>query len=967
MSNIIEPHGGKGLTACLLEGAELAAEKEKAASLKKVNISPLVKSDLTMIGIGGFSPLTGFMTRADWLGVCENFLLSDGTFWPVPINLDVTLDEAASINERDEIALYDPEFDEIMATMKISEKWIKSDIDKTFECEKIYMGEGTPTAEEFWEIALWDHPGVQVVMGQGPVNLAGPVKVISEGQYPAKFAGIYHRPTETRKIFEEYGWSEVAAFQLEDRMLRSHEYLCKIAVEVCDGIYIQYKIGGLKPGDIPADVQFKCIDALIKNYFVEKTVIQGGHTLNLRYAGPREGLLHAVFYQNYGCSRIIISRDYAGVGDFYGMFEAQNVFNHIPFPKGEGKGLKCTPMKIDWTFYCYKCDGMASLKTCPHDKEDRVSLSRTMHRKMLSEGNESPKHYSRNEVEAILQDYFENLTEKVEIKIHKAACAGEEVSIIESMVPENGYNSYFRYRESTLPDVRVPKRYFASRIEGGPEVSGKHPKLLLGKRYNCVFGINSEAYTNGFSLEISPEVLVKMRDRDLQVMVVGHNVEIRNSCIPLQIHQNFTSAEAAVNFNAIEPGPCNLQLRLLLDCNFVSNIKYDFVAVQHIGSIANAPPAEQKIDLGPVEYFDLFRKNEMNILVNRLGSKLELNVAWLNSKNEKLTFLDQTRIDVNTAIREFLSSYNNKKDYIVPVKLVEKNKKEFMAELKRVGDIIFNRLFIQGGTPKLGKEIRNILRSNCPVPIQIQTSDEYLPWMFISDGVGALGLRHSVEHVLVSDGLRDAPLEFTKKPIRMVCGMAPVLKSEKLEDGRSVIEIQEEAKMMLTGDRFDVSFVYDEEQWLQELSSPADVIYAYCHGGMGIGSIPDPYIWMTSKGKKITGTTIANSETIDWSNSPLVILAACTSGAIDPFRAVAMSKNFLAKGIRGYIATEGKVPTTFASLFMKKLIEEFFVEGGKQLGDVLFGLRNLFLSEMNNPWGILLTQFCPSELTVRNY
>lgn len=421
MAKLVEPHGGKGLTICLLEGAELEAEKSKAAGLKKVEISPRVKGDLIMIGNGGFSPLTGFMTKADWKGVCEDFLTADGTFWPVPVTLDVSQEDAEAINAGDEIALFDPEGDEIMATMQVTEKFEKTDADKTWESEKVYMGEGTPTAEEFWKIAKEDHPGVQMVMEEKPFNLAGPVKVLSEGEYPTKYAGIYHRPAEARKIFEDRGWVDVAALQLRNPMHRSHEYLCKIAIEVCDGAYIHSLVGNLKPGDIPAEVRVKCIDALVKHNFVEDNVVQGGYPLDMRYAGPREGLLHAVFRQNYGCSRMIIGRDHAGVGDFYGMFEAQTIFDKIPTPAEPGKALVCTPLKIDWTFYCYKCDGMASLRTCPHGKEDRVLLSGTMLRKMLSEGEALPDHFGRDEVVAILRDYYENLEDKVEIKTHTAA------------------------------------------------------------------------------------------------------------------------------------------------------------------------------------------------------------------------------------------------------------------------------------------------------------------------------------------------------------------------------------------------------------------------------------------------------------------------------------------------------------------------------------------------------------------
>jgi len=421
MSNLIPPHGGKGLTCCLLEGAELEAEKAKAQGLKKVGISPRAKGDLIMMGIGGFSPLTGFMTKADWKSVCEDFLLSDGTFWPIPVTLDAAKEDAEAIGDGEEIALYDPEGDEIMATMKVTEKYEMTEADKRFECEKVFMGEGTATADEFWKIAEDDHPGVQMVMNQKAYNLAGPVKVLSEGEYPVKYKGIYQRPAESRKIFEDRGWREVAALQLRNPMHRSHEYLAKIAVEVCDGVFIHSLVGNLKPGDIPAAVRVKCIDALVKNYFVEDKVVQGGYPLDMRYAGPREGLLHATFRQNYGCSRMIIGRDHAGVGDFYGMFEAQTIFNKIPTPSEPGKALLCTPLKIDWTFYCHKCDGMASLRTCPHTKEDRVLLSGTMLRKGLSEGTTLPDHFGREEVLDILREYYSTLTEKVEIKTHAAA------------------------------------------------------------------------------------------------------------------------------------------------------------------------------------------------------------------------------------------------------------------------------------------------------------------------------------------------------------------------------------------------------------------------------------------------------------------------------------------------------------------------------------------------------------------
>ncbi|MBU1002405.1 MAG: sulfate adenylyltransferase [Proteobacteria bacterium] len=416
MSKLVPAHGGKGLIECLLTGAELTAELKKAEGLKKLDISARSKGDLIMMGIGGFSPLNGFMSKADWKSVCEKYTLADGTFWPVPVCLDTDDD---SIKAGDEIALVNKGV--IYATMKVTEKFEMTEADKKFECEKVYRGEGEESeGENFWKIAPKDHPGVQMVLAQGKFNLAGPVKVLSEGDYAVKYPGVYLRPSETRAMFEAKGWSTVSALQLRNPMHRSHEFLAKISIEVCDGCLIHSLIGNLKAGDIPAEVRVKCIQILIDNYFVADNVINAGYPLDMRYAGPREALLHATFRQNYGVSHMLIGRDHAGVGDFYGLFEAQQIFDRVP-TNGPGKDLVTKPMKIDWTFYCHKCDGMASLRTCPHTKEDRVILSGTKLRKALSEGAEVVDHFGREEVLVELRKYYAGLTEKVEIKMQGAA------------------------------------------------------------------------------------------------------------------------------------------------------------------------------------------------------------------------------------------------------------------------------------------------------------------------------------------------------------------------------------------------------------------------------------------------------------------------------------------------------------------------------------------------------------------
>ncbi len=400
--SLVNPHGpDKVLKPLLLSGEELQEEKEKAKSSPEVRLSSRETGDLIMLGIGGFTPLRGFMGHDDWKGSVDECSMADGTFWPIPITLSTSREKADSLNIGGEVALVDDESGELMGSMVVEEKYT---IDKAHECREVFKTGST------------EHPGVLKVMEQGEVNLAGPVKVFSEGSFPAEFEGIYMTPARTRKLFEEKGWSTVAAFQTRNPMHRSHEYLVKIAIEICDGVLIHQLLGKLKPGDIPADVRKECINALMTNYFVKDTCIQGGYPLDMRYAGPREALLHALFRQNFGCSHLIVGRDHAGVGDYYGPFDAHHIFDEIP-----GDALETKPLKIDWTFYCYKCDGMASMKTCPHGKEDRLNLSGTKLRKMLSEGEAVPDHYSRPEVLEILKRYYAGLSDKVEVKMHTHA------------------------------------------------------------------------------------------------------------------------------------------------------------------------------------------------------------------------------------------------------------------------------------------------------------------------------------------------------------------------------------------------------------------------------------------------------------------------------------------------------------------------------------------------------------------
>jgi len=414
MSQLVPPHGSPSLKLLLLQGAQCKEELKRAEKLKRVPMTTRETSDLIMMGIGAFTPLDGFMGHDDWKGCCDDFKMPSkkGLFWPIPITLSADQATADGVFVGSEVALLDTETDAVMGTMKVTEKY---SIDKKHECQKIFA-----TTDEA-------HPGVQKVMEQGPVNLAGPVKVLSESYYPEMF-DIYQRPAESRKAFEERGWSTVAALQLRNPMHGSHAYLAWVAIEVCDGVYIHQLVGKLKAGDIPAEVRVKAIEALVNKYFRKERVIQGGYPMEMRYAGPREALLHAVFRQNYGCSHLIVGRDHAGVGDYYGPFDAQKIFNEIP-----ADALRLRPLAMDWTFYCYECGTMASMKTCPHESKAviddngnykggaRLLLSGTLLRKLMSEGKPVPSEFSKPEVIAVLKEYYDSLEEKVEVKLHGAA------------------------------------------------------------------------------------------------------------------------------------------------------------------------------------------------------------------------------------------------------------------------------------------------------------------------------------------------------------------------------------------------------------------------------------------------------------------------------------------------------------------------------------------------------------------
>jgi len=389
MPQLVPPHHSQELKPLLLPEMERAEERERAEKLRKVALDSRAVSDVFMLAMGAYTPLDGFMGHADWRGACLEMKLANGVFWPIPITLSVPQEQGDSIRPEEEVALVDGESGEILAIMQVNEKY---SIDKKIEAEHVYR-----TVDP-------KHPGVAKVYAQGEINLAGPVMVLSEGEYPAKYPDLYIRPAQARAMFLERGWSTVAAFQTRNPMHRSHEYLVKIAAEVSDGVFIHQVLGKLKEGDIPAEVRTRAIQAMIDNYFRPRTVIQAGYPIEMRYAGPREALLHALIRQNFGCSHLVVGRDHAGVGSYYGPFDAHHIFDQL-WPGA----LLCKPLKIDVTFYCRKCYGMATAKTCPHDPKDHISISGTQQREMLSSGAEIPPEFSRPEVVAILREYYAGL------------------------------------------------------------------------------------------------------------------------------------------------------------------------------------------------------------------------------------------------------------------------------------------------------------------------------------------------------------------------------------------------------------------------------------------------------------------------------------------------------------------------------------------------------------------------------
>jgi sulfate adenylyltransferase len=379
---LIKPHGGTLINRVLTGDAREEA-LERAAQLTRIPLNDLNLADLEMIANGALSPLTGYMGRADYESVVHHMRLANGLPWSIPVTLAVSDELANSIREGQEVALV--EGDVLLAVLEVREKYTYN---REVEAEKVYRTT---------EVA---HPGVARLYKQGEVLLAGPLYLLNYPQRThTEFPDLRYTPEQSRAIFAERGWRRVVGFQTRNPIHRAHEYIQKTALEIVDGLLLHPLVGETKSDDIPADVRVESYRAILAGYYPADRVLLGVFPAAMRYAGPREAIFHAIARKNYGCSHFIVGRDHAGVGKYYGSYDAHYIFDEF-----EPTEIDITPLFFEHTFYCKKCAGVVSLKTCPHDKRDHVSLSGTQVREMLARGEMLPVEFTRPEVSQILMD-----------------------------------------------------------------------------------------------------------------------------------------------------------------------------------------------------------------------------------------------------------------------------------------------------------------------------------------------------------------------------------------------------------------------------------------------------------------------------------------------------------------------------------------------------------------------------------
>lgn len=375
----IAPHGGQ-LINRVASSEQRRAFLEQADSLPRVQLDQRAVSDLEMIAIGGFSPLSGFMEQADYERVVNEMRLANGLPWAIPITLNVSESIAAELKEGSLVRLDDPK-GQFVGVLELSHKYAS---DKVHEALQVYR-----TNEE-------KHPGVKVVYDQGAINLAGPVWLLQRDSHP-QFPHYQIDPADSRQLFRDKGWKTIVGFQTRNPIHRAHEYIQKCALETVDGLFLHPLVGATKSDDIPADVRMRCYEIMLEHYFPHDRVILAINPAAMRYAGPREAIFHALVRKNYGCTHFIVGRDHAGVGDYYGTYDAQHIFEQF-----EPEALGIVPMKFEHAFYCTRTQSMATSKTSPSLPEERIHLSGTKVREMLRRGELPPAEFSRPEVAAEL-------------------------------------------------------------------------------------------------------------------------------------------------------------------------------------------------------------------------------------------------------------------------------------------------------------------------------------------------------------------------------------------------------------------------------------------------------------------------------------------------------------------------------------------------------------------------------------
>jgi len=375
------PHGS-ALVNKVLRGEMRLGALERAKGLKALQLSGIAVADLELIAVGAYTPLAGFMQRADYESVLESMRLQSGTVWPLPITLPVGKEDAEAIHEGDEISLV--ERDQILGVMDVAEVY---PYDKDLEAQSVYRTR---------DVA---HPGVKRIHQQGSYLMGGEIRLVDmPSSSQQEFVEFRHTPAESRRIFARRGWERVVGFQTRNPIHRAHEYIQKTALEIVDGLFLHPLVGETRADDIPVDVRMESYQELLRDYYPADRVVLGVFPAAMRYAGPREALFHAIVRKNYGCTHFIVGRDHAGVGSYYGPYDAQKIFDEF-----EPEEIGITPLFFENTFFCRKCRGMVSRKTCPHDSSYHLILSGTQVRDMLERGEELPEEFTRPEVSSVLR------------------------------------------------------------------------------------------------------------------------------------------------------------------------------------------------------------------------------------------------------------------------------------------------------------------------------------------------------------------------------------------------------------------------------------------------------------------------------------------------------------------------------------------------------------------------------------